>query len=200
MKKLISLLIVFMLAFCGAAFADSEDSLAPYQEAADFISTLHFLAIYNAYGEENCEPYLMTKPNYSPELLRIDYGTNNDVFRIVMFCDDAGTGITQIHLLFNKDVELYDAYIQAYGLMYIYKASLTEEEKYEVDPQILTMLTDAIGQPDSVSLWESEILTLGGIVDIAAYKNNATYALRFDFRQPITVEYLNSELDIILAE
>ena len=90
MKKFIILLIAFVLAFCGTAFADSDDNLAPYQEAAGFIANLHFIAIYNAYGEENCEPYLMTKPNYSPELLRIDYGTNNDEFQIVMFCDDAG--------------------------------------------------------------------------------------------------------------
>ncbi len=116
-----------------------------------------------------------------------------------MFCDDAGTGIVQIHLLFKKDVELYDAYIQVVGLICIQRAALTQEEKDEFDLAIVTMLLDAINQPDSTSLWESDIVTLNDMVDIAAYKNGDTYAFRFDFRQPVTTEYLNSELDTLLG-
>ncbi len=194
MKKLLAVLLVFTLTLCSTAFASSVGSGAPYEKAAEAMTMYHFITVSTVYGEENCEPHLMTKPLYSPEMQMIEYGTNNGVFQIVMFCDPTESGIIQIHILFKEDVEPYDAYAQLLGLICVFRGALTQEEKDALDVSLVTILFEALEQTDPYNPWESEIITVNDIVDITAYHNGITYAYRLDFRQPITAEYLDTEM------
>jgi len=200
MKRLFAFLMAFMLAFCGSALASSTGTGAAYEKAAESMTMYHYITMSSMYGDDECEPYLMTKPLYHPDRLMIEYGTNNDLFQIVMFCDDSETGIVQIHILFKGDIEPYDAYAQLMGLVCVYRSAHIQAGNEAPDVDLVMILVEALEQTDSGTPWESRVVTINDTVDIVAYRNGPTYAYRLDFRFPVTAEYLDASMAYLFSQ